>query len=154
MLGILAGMDQENTYAVGWFLSTAPRIWQSLVRCASWFDSGYMLRQSTAASMWRLLKLFRIHRNAWFDIHLGDDFVELLVFSTMLGSTVALGDYFVEMVVFSAMLGSASVYACFWKNLVFLRDGEPGSRGRGLHLEIITLFQQAALMTSVMVFLP
>ena len=36
----------------------------------------------------------------------GDDFVQLLVFSTMLGSTVALGDDFVEMVVFSALLGS------------------------------------------------
>ena len=42
----------------------------------------------------------------------------------MLGSTVALSDDFVEMVVFSAMLGSASVYGCFWKNLVFLRDCE------------------------------
>ena len=39
----------EDTYAVGWFLSTAPRIWQSPVRCSPWFDSGYMLRQSTAA---------------------------------------------------------------------------------------------------------
>ena len=39
-------------------------------------------------------------------LDLGDDFVELLVFSTMLGSTVALGVDFVEMVVFSAMLGS------------------------------------------------
>ena len=38
----------ENTYAVGWFLSTAPRIWQSPVRCSPWFDSGYMLRQFTA----------------------------------------------------------------------------------------------------------
>ena len=36
----------------------------------------------------------------------GDDFVELLVFSTMLGSTVALGDDFVELLVFSTMLGS------------------------------------------------
>ena len=33
--------------------------------------------------------MFRFQRNAWFDIHLGDDFVVLLVFSTMLGSTVA-----------------------------------------------------------------
>ena len=39
----------EDTYAVGWFLSTAPPIWQSLVRCSPWLDSGYMLRQSTAA---------------------------------------------------------------------------------------------------------
>ena len=39
-------------------------------------------------------------------VALGDDFVELLVFSAMLGSTVALGDDFVEMVVFSALLGS------------------------------------------------
>ena len=37
--------------------------------------------------------MFRFQRNAWFDIHLGDDFVELLVFSTMLGSTVALGRF-------------------------------------------------------------
>ena len=44
----------------------------------------------------RLLKMFRFQHNAWFDIHLGDDFVELLVFSTMLGSTVALRDDFVE----------------------------------------------------------
>ena len=36
--------------------------------------------------------------------------------------------------------------------LAFLRDGEPGSRGRGSHLEIRTLFRQAALMTSLMVF--
>ena len=41
----------EDTYAVGWFLSTAPRIWQSLVRCSPWFDSGHMLRQFTAASV-------------------------------------------------------------------------------------------------------
>ena len=74
----------------------------------------------------KLLKMLRFQHNAWFDIHLGDDFFELLVFSAMLGSTVALRDDFVEMVVFSAMLGSASVYWCFWKNLVFLRDGEPG----------------------------
>ena len=34
----------------GWVpFSAAPRIWQSLVRCSLWFDSGYMLRQSTAA---------------------------------------------------------------------------------------------------------
>ena len=39
-------------------------------------------------------------------VALGNDFVELLVFSTLLGSTVALGDDFVEMVVFSALLGS------------------------------------------------
>ena len=38
------------------------------------------------------------------------------------------------------------------EEFVFLRDGEPGSRGRGSHLEIRTLFQQAALMTSVMGF--
>ena len=44
MIGILAGMNQK-----GWFLSTAPRIWQSIFRCSLWFDSGYMLRQSTAA---------------------------------------------------------------------------------------------------------
>ena len=29
----------EDTYAVGWFLSTAPRNWQSPVRCSPWFDS-------------------------------------------------------------------------------------------------------------------
>ena len=51
--------DQE-----GWFLSTAPRIWQSLVRCSLWFDSGYMLRQSTAAFVGGA---FRIQSNAWFD---------------------------------------------------------------------------------------
>ena len=73
--------------------------------------------------------MFRFQHNAWFDIHLGDDFFELLVFSAMLVSAVALRADFVEMVVFSAMLGSASAYGCFWKNLVFLRDGEPGSRG-------------------------
>ena len=66
MPGIMAVMDQKDTYAVGWFLYTAPCIWQSLVlfgSClrstvrglcwektsgnavfsASWFDSGYML---------------------------------------------------------------------------------------------------------------
>ena len=51
MLGVVAGMNQEDTYAVGWFLSAATRIWQSLVRCSPWFGSGYMLRQSTAASV-------------------------------------------------------------------------------------------------------
>ena len=51
--------DQE-----GWFLSTAPRIWQSLVRCSLWFDSGYMVRQSTAAFVGGA---FRIQRNSWFD---------------------------------------------------------------------------------------
>ena len=39
-------------------------------------------------------------------VALGDDFLELFVLSAMLGSTVALGDDFVAMVVFSAMLGS------------------------------------------------
>ena len=38
----------EDTYAA-WFLSTALRIWQSPVRCSGWFDSGYLLRQFTAA---------------------------------------------------------------------------------------------------------
>ena len=51
--------DQE-----GWFPSTASRNWQSLVRCSLWFDSGYMLRQSTAAFVGGA---FRIQRNAWFD---------------------------------------------------------------------------------------
>ena len=50
--------------------------------------------------------MFRFQRYVWFDFHLGDDFVELFVFSTMLGSTVALGDDFLELFVFSAMLGS------------------------------------------------
>ena len=39
-------------------------------------------------------------------VALRDDFLELFEFSAMLGSTVTLGDYFVAMVVFSAMLGS------------------------------------------------
>ena len=39
-------------------------------------------------------------------LDLGDDFVELLVLSTLLGSTLALGDDFLELFVFSAMLGS------------------------------------------------
>ena len=68
MLGIMASMDQKDTHAVGWFLSTAPRFWQSPVRCSFRFDSGYMLRQSTAASV-----------------------VELSVFSAMLGSTLVYG---------------------------------------------------------------
>ena len=29
--------------------SSAPRFWQSFIRCSLWFDSGYILRQSTAA---------------------------------------------------------------------------------------------------------
>ena len=29
--------------------SSAPRNWHSLIRCSLWFDSGYILRQSTAA---------------------------------------------------------------------------------------------------------
>ena len=71
--------------------------------------------------------MFRFQHNAWFDIHLGDDFFELLVFSALLSWTVAVRDDFVEMVVFSALLGSASVYGCFF--WFFLRYGEPGSRG-------------------------
>ena len=41
-----------------WFLSTAPRIWQSPVRCSGWFDIGFR--------RW-LLGAFRIQRNACFD---------------------------------------------------------------------------------------
>ena len=48
MLGIMAGI---------------PRIWQSLVRCSLWFDSRYMLRQSTVAIV---SGAFRIQRNALF----------------------------------------------------------------------------------------
>ena len=29
--------------------SSSPRNWQSLIRCSFWFDSGYILRQSTVA---------------------------------------------------------------------------------------------------------
>ena len=29
--------------------SSSPRNWESLIRCSLWFDSGYILRQSTAA---------------------------------------------------------------------------------------------------------
>ena len=36
---------------LGWFLSMAPCIWQSLVRCSPWFDSGYILRQFTVVSV-------------------------------------------------------------------------------------------------------
>ena len=39
-------------------------------------------------------------------VALGDDFLDLFVFSAMLGSTVAPGGDFVEMFVLSAMLGS------------------------------------------------
>ena len=39
-------------------------------------------------------------------VALGDDFLELFEFSAMLGSTVALGDDFLELFEFSAMLGS------------------------------------------------
>ena len=56
MLGIMAGMTRRTR--------TAPRVWQSLVRCSHWFDSGHMSRQSTAASVGGA---FRIQRNAWFD---------------------------------------------------------------------------------------
>ena len=46
--------------------------------------------------LWEMLKMFRFQRYAWFDFHLGDDFLELFVFSAMLGSTVAPGDDFVD----------------------------------------------------------
>ena len=58
----------------------------------------------------------------------GDDFLELLVFSTMLGSTVAPGDDFVTMFVFSAMLGSTLDYGA-----ASLRGHSTGaSLGQGL----------------------
>ena len=84
MPGIMADMDQKDTYAVGWFLSTAPCIWQSLVlfgSClrstvrglfwertsggiphfsASWFDSGYIF-----ASLRVFESSLRVQRNAW-----------------------------------------------------------------------------------------
>ena len=49
----------------------------------------------------------------------GDDFFELFVFSAMLSSTVASGDDFVKCSVFSAMLGSTVPYSAqslvrFW----------------------------------------
>ena len=87
MLDFMVGMDQEDTYAGGWFLFTAPRNWQSLVRCSPWFDSGYMLSQSTAAFVGGA---FRIQRNAWFDSGFARCPLELFELSAMLGSTVAL----------------------------------------------------------------
>ena len=45
-------------------------------------------------------------------VALGDDFLELFVFSAMLGLTVAPGDDFVKMFVFSALLGSTLDFLC------------------------------------------
>ena len=125
MLDIMAGMDQEDTYMLVDF-SLRPLVSGSLlfaVLLGLTVDTCYVSLQRL---LWEIAEHFRFQYNAWFDIHLGDDFFEFLVLSALLGSTVALRDDFVEMVVFSTMLGSASVYGCFWKNLVFLRDGEPG----------------------------
>ena len=82
---VLCRLCWEVTYAVRCF-SLWPLVSGSHL-FAVCFDSGYMLRQFTAASV-------------------GDDFLELLVFSAMLDSTVAPEDDFFELFVFSAMLGS------------------------------------------------
>ena len=37
--------------AVRAVLLFGPRLWQSFIRCSLWFNSGYILRQSTAASV-------------------------------------------------------------------------------------------------------
>ena len=89
----------------GWFLSTAPRIWQSLVRCSpgSTVDTCYVSLQRLLCEIAENFSVFSAMLGSTLDF--GDDFVELLVFSTMLGSTVALGDDFFEFFVFSAMLG-------------------------------------------------
>ena len=46
---------------------SVPRLWQSFIRCSLWFDSGYILRQSTAAcgrySSWtKVCSLFVVQR--------------------------------------------------------------------------------------------
>ena len=101
----------EDTCAVGWFLSTAPRIWQSPVRCfvRRWIHatSVYSGFCGTVALGDDFLELFVFSAMLGATVALGDDFLELFVFSAMLGSTVAPGDDFVEMVVFSALLGSS-----------------------------------------------
>ena len=66
-----------------------------------------MLRQFTAASVGDdFLELFVFSAMLDSTVALEDDFFELFVFSAMLGSTVAPGDDFVKYSVFSAMLGS------------------------------------------------
>ena len=105
MLDIMAGVDQEDTYMLVDF-SLRPLVSGSLlfaVLLGSTVDTCYVSLQRL---LWETAENFRFQHNAWFDMHLGDDFFEFLVFS--------------------AMLGSASVYGRFWKNLVFLRDVEPG----------------------------
>ena len=52
------------------------------------------------------LELFVFSAMLGSTVALGDDFLELFEFSAMLGSTVALGDDFLELFEFSAMLGS------------------------------------------------
>ena len=47
-------------------------------------------------------------------VALGEDFVAMIVFSAMRGSTVALGDDFLVLVVLSAMLGSTVALGVYW----------------------------------------
>ena len=47
-------------------------------------------------------------------VALGEDFVAMIVFSAMRGSTVALGDDFLVLVVFSALLGSTVALGVYW----------------------------------------
>ena len=83
MFGIMAGMDLKNTFRrichrcslwtrlscplcamtdiwpgpAGWVpFSAAPRIWQSLVRCSLWFDSGSHVT-SVYSCLWKVLVL-------------------------------------------------------------------------------------------------
>ena len=65
-------------------LSTAPCIWQSLVRCSPWFDSGYILCQFTAAFVAQLYYVaiitpvihFCMDSLAWYaSVHLSDKVV-------------------------------------------------------------------------------
>ena len=97
--------DWEDTYAVRCF-SLWPLVSGSHL-FAVCSDSGYMLRQFTAASVGDdFLDLLVFSALLGSTMAPGDDFVELSVLSTMLGSTVALEDAFFELFVFSAMLGS------------------------------------------------
>ena len=47
-------------------------------------------------------------------VALGEDFVAMIVFSAMRGSTVALRDDFLVLVVFSALLGSTVALGVYW----------------------------------------
>ena len=98
---VLAGRTRTQ-----WLVSLCGPSYLAVTGSLFWLVRQWILVTSVYSGFCgRLLKMFRFQRYAWLTLDFGDDFVELLVLSTMLGSTVALGDDFLELFVFSAMLG-------------------------------------------------